>query len=119
MKSPGLRTAIYPVTDLAQAKAFYGQLFGLSPYFDEPFYVGFEVGGYELGLIPDGKPGAAGVVAYWAVDDIQVAWQHALKVGAAALEGPKEVGGGIWVATVTDPDGNAIGWIVNPHFKLP
>ena len=48
----GLRTCIYPVPDLAAAKAWYARAFGVEPYFDEPFYVGFEIGGYELGLIP-------------------------------------------------------------------
>lgn len=49
----GLRTTIYPVTDLAKAKAWYSAVLGVKPYFDEPFYVGFNVGGFELGLDPD------------------------------------------------------------------
>ncbi len=56
----GLRTAIYPVTDLAAAKQWYGQVLGAQPYFDQPFYVGFSVGGFELGLLPQGKPGTSG-----------------------------------------------------------
>ena len=50
----GLRTVIYPSPDLATAKAWYTQALGQDPYFDEPFYVGFNVGGYELGLDPNG-----------------------------------------------------------------
>src|SRR5438552_6790905 len=52
----GLRTLIYPVTDLDAAKAWFTELVGFGPYFDEPFFVGFSVGGYELGLLPDGDP---------------------------------------------------------------
>lgn len=118
MQSQGLRTSIYPVTDLTQAKTFYAHLFEQTPYFDEPFYVGFNIAGYELGLIPDGNPGGSGVVAYWAVDDIQAAWTRSLELGAVAISEPKDVGQGIWVAIVADPDGNAIGWIVNPYFSL-
>ena len=68
----GLRTTVYPVTDLEKAKAWYSKLLGVAPYFDEPFYVGFNVGGFELGLDPDTselKPGAGGAVAYWGVED--------------------------------------------------
>ena len=56
----GLRTAIYPVQDLAAAKAWYARVIGHAPYFDQPFYVGFDVGGFELGLVPDGAPGTDG-----------------------------------------------------------
>jgi predicted enzyme related to lactoylglutathione lyase len=116
----GLRTVIYPVTDLAKAKEWYQRALGLAPYFDQPFYVGFQVGGYELGLDPDLsriQPGAAGSVAYWGVEDIKAAWAHWLNAGATASEEPHEVGGGIWVATVKDPFGNLVGLIQNPHFQ--
>ena len=33
----GLRSQIYQVSDLETAKAWYTQLFGKLPYFDEPF----------------------------------------------------------------------------------
>lgn len=110
----GLRTVIYPAKDLAEAKAWYEKLLGFPPYFDEPFYVGFEVGGYELGLVPDGTR----TDTYWGVSNMQQAWQDMLAKGAQPLDEPKEVGGGIWVAALSDPDGNAIGIIENPHFKL-
>ena len=116
----GLRTVIYRVPDLARAKAWYEAAFGISPYFDEPFYVGFEVGGYELGLHPhDGSSVQVGnnAVAYWGVPDIEAAWTHMREQGAAPREEPKEVGEGIKVASVADPFGNVIGLIENPHFK--
>ena len=59
----GLRTAIYPVRDLDEAKAWYANVIGHAPYFDQPFYVGFNVGGFELGLVPDGTPGTGGSAA--------------------------------------------------------
>ena len=116
----GLRTTIYKVTDLARAKAWYAQAFGITPYFDEPFYVGFNVGGFELGLDPDAPAtiGPGGVLTYWAVDDVDAAYARLIGLGATRHEEPKEVGGGIKVATVLDPFGNILGLIFNPHFDL-
>ena len=112
----GLRTAIYPVADLAEAKRWYAQALGIEPYFDEPFYVGFAVGGFELGLIPDGEASVAGSQALWGVEDIGKTWEHLTRIGAHALDAVNEVGEGIKVAAVRDPFGNRIGLIENPHF---
>lgn len=115
----GLATVIYPVSDLARAKAWYAEAFGQQPYFDEPFYVGFNIAGYELGLLPDGgKPGPDGGVAYWRVDEIDAAVARFNAAGATTVEAAKDVGDGIKVATVADPFGNSIGLIENPHFDL-
>ncbi len=117
-----LMTAIYPVPDLARAKAWYTEAFGVAPYFDEPFYVGFNIAGYELGLIPgEGlqQPGNLGVVAYWGIADIDATFARMIQVGAASFSPIQDVGGDIRVAVVTDPFGNAIGLIHNPHFALP
>jgi predicted enzyme related to lactoylglutathione lyase len=112
----GLRTAIYPVTDLAKARAWYALATGIAPYFDEPFYVGFSIGGFELGLIPDGTPGIDGPQPLWGVEDVAVAHDRLVELGATALDPVAEVGGGITVAAVRDPFGNRIGLIHNPHF---
>ncbi len=115
----GLRTVIYHVPDLDRAKAWYSTAFGVKPYFDEPFYVGFNVGGYELGLDPDTRgapPGAGGTVAYWGVPDIEAAVRHFAQTGAAIRTPVQDVGGDIRVATVVDPFGNLVGLIQNPHF---
>jgi predicted enzyme related to lactoylglutathione lyase len=118
----GLRTVIYKVTDLAKAKAWYSEAFGITPYFDEPFYVGFEVGGYELGLDPDvsrQQPGAGGSVAYWGVRDLAETLARLRERNVNVTAPLQEVGEGIKVAAVSDPFGNRIGLIENPHFKLP
>lgn len=119
MSLRGLATVIYPVTDLARAKAWYARAFGTEPYFDQPFYVGFEIAGYELGLLPDGgTPGPDGGVAYWRVDEIDAAVSRFVAAGAAMVSDAKDVGDGIKVAIVADPFGNSIGLIENPHFDL-
>ncbi|MFZ6813276.1 VOC family protein [Undibacterium sp. Rencai35W] len=112
----GLRTAIYPVSDLTQAKHWYEQVLGVKPYFDEVFYVGFSVGGFELGLIPDGVPGTSGPQALWGVADAVDAMAQLLSHGAIVLDQVTDVGGGIKVGAVQDPFGNRLGIIENPHF---
>ena len=117
----GLRTAIYYVDDINKAKEWYTSILGFGPYFDEPFYVGFNAGGYELGLLPGGSDSsakAAGVVAYWGVENAEAALERVLELGAAKHEDVQDVGGGIKVASVKDPFGNVFGIIENPHFKL-
>ena len=113
----GLRTAIYPTNDLAIAKDWYRQVLQREPYFDEPFYVGFSVGGFELGLIPDGHPAPSGVQVYWGVENGDAELERVENLGARIHEPLKDVGGGILVATVLDPFGNQFGIIQNPHFK--
>ena len=118
----GLATVIYGVTDLEKAKAWYASAFQQAPYFDQPFYVGFNIGGYELGLDPNftaGKPGAGGTVAYWRVAEIEPAVQQFVAAGASVVVAAQDVGDGIKVATLADPFGNLIGLIENPHFALP
>lgn len=112
----GLRTVIYPVKELAAARAWYSEVLGQSPYFDQPFYVGFAVGGFELGLIPDGEPGSAGPQPLWGVANADEAFARLLSLGATSLEPVTGVGEGIKVAAVLDPFGNRFGMIENPHF---
>src|SRR5947209_243540 len=103
----GLRTVIYHVTDLEKAKTWYGRVLEREPYFDQPFYVGYSVGGFELGLVPDGTPGPGGAVAYWGVEDAAAALRRLESLGAAVREPLQDVGGDIKVATVADPFGNS------------
>jgi predicted enzyme related to lactoylglutathione lyase len=115
----GLRTLGYIVHDLAAAKAWYIQAFGVDPYFDEPFYVGFNIGGYELGLMPAEGQIQTGnnSYTYWGVDDIHATYDRLLALGATEREAPMNVGGELMVATVFDPWSNIIGMIYNPYFK--
>jgi predicted enzyme related to lactoylglutathione lyase len=116
----GLRTAIYHAPDLEKAKTWYARVLGVAPYFDEPFYVGFNVGGYELGLDPNAADaGPGGATVYWGVTDAKAALDRLLTLGATEHAAIQEVGEGIRVATVLDPFGNVLGIIENPHFKLP
>src|SRR5688572_20792921 len=91
----GLRTVIYHAPDLAAAKNWYARAFAVAPYFDEPFYVGFEIGGFELGLNPDTSGVNVGnnAVAYWGVADIDGAYAHLLDQGASPLDPINDVGG--------------------------
>ena len=116
----GLRTVIYKVDDLDEAKEWYSSLLGFGPYFDQPFYVGFSVGGFELGLDPD----SAGVVrgdspaAYWGVDDIAAMIEKLKADGTEIVSDATDVGDGIKVGLAKDPFGNLVGLIENPHFKI-
>lgn len=115
----GLRSQIYQVADLAAAKAWYMELLGKLPYFDEPFYVGFSVGGYELGLQPSDDPDAGQAreaVTYWGVPNAEVAHTHLLALGATEYQPVQDVGGGIKLGAVRDPQGGILGVIQNPHF---
>jgi len=117
----GLRTAAYTVPDLQKAKKWYSNAFETEPYFDEDFYVGFSIGGYELGLVPvDGekKGKCENVLTYWGVNDIEKTYKYLLDNGATEGEAPTDVGEGLMVAHVFDPWSNAIGIIYNPYFKI-
>ena len=114
----GLRTLIHPVTDLDAAKAWWTAYLGFGPYFDEPFYVGYEVAGYELGLLPSDEPGV-GALTYWGVDDVPAAMDAAVAAGATVHVEATEVGDGIVTGTVTTPHSGIVGFIRNPTFSLP
>ena len=108
-----LRTVIYHVEDLDDAKNWYKNIIGIDPYFDQPFYVGFDINGYELGLDPDMNNVEAGnqSVAYWSVDNIEDVVDKFTGNNASVISEITEVGDGIKVAVLKDPFGNAIGLI--------
>jgi catechol 2,3-dioxygenase-like lactoylglutathione lyase family enzyme len=116
----GLRTVKYRAPDIKRARDWYTEVLGFGPYFDEPFYVGFSVCGFELGLDPDlSEPGVGegSVTAYWGVANAPASLARLLGLGAVARSPVQDVGGGIKVATVFDPFGNVLGIIENPHFQ--
>lgn len=117
----GLRTVVYGVPDLARAKDWYTEALGVKPYFDEAYYVGFNVGGYELGLNPKGtvaQPVGSGVRVFWGVDNIDEELDRLLGIGAKPHKPVEDIGADIKVASVLDPYGNLIGLIYNPHFAI-
>ena len=113
----GLRTIVYPAPDLAASKAWWTEALGIKPYFDEPFFVGFNPGGYELGLNPAGDP-ADGPSTYWGVRDIAAEAERLTALGAVAVAAVEEVGDGIKLGTFRSPGGDVFGLIENPVFKL-
>jgi predicted enzyme related to lactoylglutathione lyase len=106
----GIKTMLYPVSDLATTKAVYAALLGVPPQTDSSYYVGFEAQGQDIGLVPDGgSQGMTSPVAYWQVPDIEAKLAEVTAAGATVKEPAHDVGGGRLVATVTDPDGNVLG----------
>lgn len=117
----GLRTVIYHVTNLDSARVWYSAVLGIAPYFDQPFYIGFDVGGFELGLDPDMaqvEQGTGGVDAYWGVANVDSALARLLRLGAEPMAPVQDVGDGIRHAMVLDPWGNRLGIMENPNFHI-
>jgi len=111
----GIKTVLHPVSDLAAAKEVYAALLGVAPMADSSYYVGFEVAGQHIGLVPGGGPQAmTSPVAFWQVDDIEAKLAEVTAAGATVKESAHDVGGGRLVATVTDPDGNVLGLLQDP-----
>ncbi|GAB4017602.1 VOC family protein [Spirosoma migulaei] len=114
----GLRTVIYAAPNLSETKEWYTKAFGIAPYFDQPFYVGFNIGGYELGLDPNAQLVEGSTLTYWGVSNIEASMQHLLDLGATSHTEIQDVGDEIKVASIHDPFGNVVGLIENPHFSL-
>jgi predicted enzyme related to lactoylglutathione lyase len=112
----GIKIVLHPVTDLAKAKDVYAALLGLPPQADSNYYVGFDVAGQHIGLVPGGGPQAmTSPVAYWDVADIEAKLAEVTAAGAILKEAAHDVGGGRLVATFTDPDGNVLGLVQDPN----
>lgn len=110
-----LRTVVYPVKDLGQARTVYTALLGVDPYVDEPYYVGFRAGDQEVGLDPNGhNTGMTGPIGYWHVDDIEKSLQLLLDAGAEVQQAVRDVGYGKLTASFRDADGNVTGLIQSP-----
>jgi predicted enzyme related to lactoylglutathione lyase len=106
----GIKTVLHPVSDVAKAKAVYTALLGIEPQTDSSYYVGYDVAGQHIGLVPGGGPqGLTSSIAYWHVADIEATLAAVTAAGATVTEAPHDVGGGRLVASFTDPDGNVLG----------
>jgi predicted enzyme related to lactoylglutathione lyase len=107
-----IKTVLHPVSDVAAAKGVYTALLGTPPQHDAPFYVGYDVAGQHIGLVPGGaQQGMTGPVAYWHVPDIEAKLAEVTAAGAIVKEPAHNVGGSRLVATFTDPDGNVLGLV--------
>ena len=109
ISTEGIKTVLYPVSDLERAKAVYTTLIGGPPQTDTPHYVGFDIAGQHIGLVPGGLEKMRSPVAYWHVADIEAKLAEVTAAGATVTEPSHDVGGGRLVATVTDPDGSVLG----------
>jgi predicted enzyme related to lactoylglutathione lyase len=106
----GIKIVLHPVSDLEKAKALYTALLGQAPQHDASYYVGYDVAGQHIGLVPGGGPQhMTAPVAYWQVPDIEAKLAEVTAAGAVVTQPPSDVGGGRLVATFTDPDGNMLG----------
>lgn len=121
MKLRGLRTHAIATDDVPATRDWYATLLGFDPYFDQRFYVGFDVAGYELGVFPSSAMEDDGhaTTTYWATDDVRAAMARAVEMGATVIETAKDVGDDIVVGAVRDPFGNAFGFIHNRNFAPP
>lgn len=112
----GLRSAHFHVADVDQASEWYAAALGTKPYYVAPDYVGFNIGGFDLGLSPNPAGQQAPADVYWGVGDIHAALAHFLASGATKIADVQDVGGGIRIAVVLDPFGNRLALMENPHF---
>jgi len=111
----GIKTVLHPVSDLAKAKEVYTALLGIPPQADAPYYVGYDVAGQHIGLVPAaGAQGMTSPVAYWHVSDIEAKLAEVTVAGATVKEPARDIGGGRLVASFTDPDGNVLGLLQDP-----
>lgn len=100
---------VYTVADMAKAKQFFGELIGGDPYADTPRYVGYKSGEMEIGLVPGGDKTEPGGLAYWTVSDIAASVKALEDAGGTVVQKIKDVGYGMLVANVKDPNGAIIG----------
>jgi predicted enzyme related to lactoylglutathione lyase len=111
----GIKTVLHPVSDLTKSKAVYTALLGTPPQHDADYYVGYDVEGQHIGLVPGGGPqGMTSPVAYWQVPDIEAKLAEVTAAGATVKDAPRDVGGGRLAASVADPDGNVLGLLQDP-----
>ena len=104
--SPTIRSLVIPVSDLDAAKTVYTALYG-APHTDQPYYVGYNVDGFEVSLNPAGDTG--GPVAFADVEDLDATREALLAAGATEHSAPREVAPGARVCVLADPGGNPIG----------
>lgn len=101
---------VYPTKNLEKSKLLYTRVLGVDPYADQPYYVGYKVGGMELGLDPHAQTkGLSGPVTYVTVKDIKAALDAAVEAGAIVVQGVTDLGYDKNIAIIKDDDGSLIG----------
>jgi predicted enzyme related to lactoylglutathione lyase len=111
----GVETILYPVKDINRAKKMFSRLLNVEPEVDQPYYVGYQLGNQQIGLVPNGhSQGNEGPTVYYTVSDIQQSKQLLLEAGGKIIQDIRDMGGGKLVATVCEPEGNIIGLIQMP-----
>lgn len=108
----GLKSIIYPSDDIQTDKAFWEKVSGVKPYFDKPFYVGFNINGSELGLDPNAaSEGLTYPVGYWHVRNAREAADKLVAAGAKVHSDLRDVGEGMMMGVFEDTNGNIFGVI--------
>jgi catechol 2,3-dioxygenase-like lactoylglutathione lyase family enzyme len=111
--------ATIPVTDLDQAKRFYGEILGLTTLWENPGSIRYRCGeGSELSVFKRPALKTVHTLAHFEVDDIEAAVADLEAKGVSFVdytEGPLATTGHIarigpaLAAWFTDPDGNTLG----------
>ena len=106
---------VFPVSNLKSATKLYRTLLGTEPYVEQDYYVGFRLGGLEVGLDPQGHlRGSTGALAYWTVDDAAASLQTLIDAGAEKVQDATDIGYGKIIAIAKDADGSMIGLLQAP-----
>jgi predicted enzyme related to lactoylglutathione lyase len=100
-----VKVLVYPSKDVESTKALFNTFFGVEPYADSPYYVGYRIGSMEVGIDPNGTE----IIAYTEVEDAASSLQALVDAGASIVQEPKDVGGGMLIAQAKDASGNVIG----------
>jgi predicted enzyme related to lactoylglutathione lyase len=99
----------YTVTDIQKAKQFFREIVGSDPYVDSPQYVGYKNADMEIGLIPKPESSTSSALPYWSVSDIAASVRGLEAAGGTVVHPVSDVGYGLLVASVKDPNGATIG----------
>lgn len=100
------------VPDIDAAANWYADLFNASVHRENERYAYIHAPGVLVGFHPaDSKcpGGVGGTTVYWEVDDIQLAVQHLVGLGARIHRGPAETSFGAGAAMLVCPFGCTIG----------
>ncbi len=115
---------LVPVTDVDRAATFYADVLGLPLLFRYPGNAFFAADGVRLYLATPSEPGWAGpATIYFRVDDVSatLGWleERGVPVRVRPTIAHRDAAYDLWLAFVTDPDGNTIGLMREAPQGLP